>query len=383
MTQADVVIIGAGVSGLSIAYHLAEKKPGLKIIVLEKEKFPGMGSTAQCTGGIRHQFSSRVNIGLTKLSLPYLKGFSGAMSYPVYFRQQGYLFVTSDPGRLESFEEMVSLLHDLDIPAQVYPPGRLGELYPFMRTEDLLGGSFCPLDGYADPHGVTQGYLKQALKRGVLVCTEEEVLGISVSAGEVVSVRTSRREIAAPAVVNAAGPYFSRVAALAGLSLPARPYRRQVYVCGPVNAIGGRIPLTVDMDTGLYIHAEKSGTLLLGGTDRDTAPGLDTNVDQSLLPEFIESAVKRFPALEEARLQRAYVGIRCLTPDYHAILGEAPGVKGFFCAGGFSGHGFMHSPATGMIMSDLILKGSTSLADISELSPGRFAGDLTPEASVF
>lgn len=170
---------------------------------------------------------------------------------------------------------------------------------------------------------------------------------------------------------------------MAGVALPARPYRRQVYVCDPVPSIGAKIPLTVDMDTGLYIHAEKSGTLLLGGTDRDTAPGMDTSVDRSLLDGFIEAAVRRIPALEEARLRRAYVGIRCLTPDYHAILGEIEGVKGFYCAGGFSGHGFMHSPATGMIMSQLILDGSTHLMDISSLSPGRFETGLKPESSVF
>ncbi|MCL6559327.1 MAG: FAD-binding oxidoreductase [Firmicutes bacterium] len=383
MQTTDVLIIGAGVVGLSIAYHLAESYPGLDITVVEREKFPGMGATAHCTGGIRHQFSSRVNVEMTKISLPYFRRFNAEMGYPIYFRQYGYLFVTAKKERFGEFNKMVELLQSLDIPVSLYFAEDIGAKFPYLNVGDILGGTLCSLDGYADPHGVTQGYFKQAVKRGVKILTEEKVLSINAVKGRVAAVRTDTREIACGAVVNAAGPYLAEVAAMLGIGLPARPYRRQVYVCGAVPEISPGIPLTVDMDTGLYLHAEKSGTLLAGGTDKDTAPGYDQAVDKSLLDGFIEKAVHRIPAMIDARLLRAYVGIRCLTPDYHAILGETGAVRGFFCAGGFSGHGFMHAPATGLIMSQLIVDGRTNLVDLSPLSPDRFSTGYTAESNVF
>lgn len=381
MNQTDVLIIGAGVTGLSIAYHLAGLKPDLKITVVEKEKFPGLGSTAQCTGGIRHQFTSPVNVQMTMLSLPHFKKFTAETGYPIYFRQQGYLFLTSRNDRLAGLNEMAALLESFHLPIETLTPADIAERYPYIACDDLAGGTFCPLDGYADPHGVVQGYLKQAVRRGVQVSCEERVVSIAVSGGGVCGVTTDRRAIGTGIVINAAGPQLAEIAALAGVTLPAGPFRRQVYVCTPVPSIKPGIPLTVDLDTGLYIHAEKSGTLLLGGTDRDTAPGLDTAVDRSLLNGFIEAALLRFPSLQDTCIQRVYAGIRCLTPDYHAILGET-GIKGFYCAGGFSGHGFMHAPATGLCMARLIL-GEPPPIDITALSPERFRGGLRPETNVF
>ncbi|MCL6559546.1 MAG: FAD-binding oxidoreductase, partial [Firmicutes bacterium] len=233
MIHTDVLIIGAGVSGLSIAFHLADLAPQLKITVVEKEKFPGLGSTAHCTGGIRHQFSSTVNVQMTMLSLPCFKKFAREMGYPVYFRQQGYLFTTAREETFAGLKGMASLLESLQVPVEILSPGDIAVRYPYIQSADLAGGTFCPLDGYADPHGVVQGYFKEARRRGVQVLCEEKVLSITVSGGRVKGAVTGRREFEAGAVVNAAGPHLAEIAALAGITLPARPYRRQVYVCTP------------------------------------------------------------------------------------------------------------------------------------------------------
>ncbi len=380
MKTFDAVVIGAGVIGMSIAYHLS--LAGIKrVAVVEKEKFPCMGSTAYCTGGIRHQFSSPTNVALTKMSLPYFKNFERAMDYPVYFTHRGYLFVSADSGRLEQFEKNLAVLRDFEIPAEFLEPAELARRYPYVRTEDLVGGTICPLDGYADPYGVTMGYFKQARKRGVEVFLREEVIAINISGNELKGLVTSAGKISCPVVVNATGPHLPEVGRLAGLEIPALPFRRQVYVCSPLEGIPGHAPLVVDMDTGFYMHTEKSGTMILGGTDRDSFPGTSTAVDWSLLDGFIESAVRRIPRLQDAQLVRAYVGIRSLTPDYLGIIGEHPDLKGFFIAGGFAGNGFMHAPAIGLIASQLIAEGRCGLLDVGPLSPARLYGEK--ESNVF
>lgn len=370
MRNYDVVIVGAGVIGLSIAYHLSLSQK-LRIAVIEREKTPCMGSTACCTGGIRHQFSSATNVALTKISLPYFKRFAGEMEYPIYFRQRGYLFLTSDSEKVRQFNQNLSILKEYDIPGRFLDPGEVSERYPFIYTGDLAGGTFCPLDGYADPYGVTMGYFKQARKRGVDAFFSEEVTGIDVLGGSVRGVETTAGKISCPVLVNAAGPHLPGLGRLAGVEIPAHPYRRQVYICQPMEGIPGDAPLVVDMDTGFYLHTEKSGTMLLGGTDKDAHPGMDAAVNWSLLDGFIESAVKRIPMLSDGKLSKAYVGIRSLTPDYLGIAGEHPDLKGFFVAGGFAGNGFMHSPAIGLIISQLITEGRCRLLNTVPLSPAR------------
>lgn len=379
MRAFDIVVVGAGVIGLSIAYHLSLSGK-LKIAVIEKEKFPCMGSTAYCTGGIRHQFSNPTNVALTKISLPYLKSFEKEMDYPIYFAHRGYLFVSASPARLQQFEKNLAILKDFDVPAEFLAPEEIAARYPYIRTGDLVGGTICPLDGYADPYGVTMGYFKQSRKRGVEVFCREEVTGIEISSGRIKGIVTSSGAISCPVVVNAAGPYLPEVGRLAGLEIPARPYRRQVYVCSPLEGIPGHSPLVVDMDTGFYLHTEKSGSMLLGGTDKDSFPGTDTAVNWSLLDGFIESAVLRIPRLEDAQLARAYVGTRSLTPDCLGIIGEHPDVKGFFIAGGFAGNGFMHSPAIGLIASQLITEGGCGLMDTGPLSPTRLYSEKEKNA---
>lgn len=380
-STSDVIIIGAGVIGLSTAYHLANKNNRLRITVLEKEKFHGAGSTAQCTGGIRHQFTNPVNVYLTKISYPYFRRFATDMQYPIYFRQRGYLLVTNTASRWLSLKEIAEKMVQLDVPVELVIPNEIEQQYPFMLTEDLLGGTFCSLDAYADPYGVMEGYYKQSRRLGVEVLCNTEVDEIIVRNGSTAGVRSSQGAINAPIVINAAGPHLHLVARLAGLDIPAAPYRRQVYVCAPLSDIPTDIPLIVDLDTGFYVHAEKNGILILGGTDRDNAPGMDTAIDRSRLPDFIEAAINRIPVLEDAQITRMYTGIRSLTPDGLGILGETA-IGGFYCVGGFGGSGFMHAPAIGLISACLIL-GEKPPLDPQPLSPKRLIAARPAESVLF
>ncbi|WP_051273632.1 NAD(P)/FAD-dependent oxidoreductase [Desulfotruncus alcoholivorax] len=378
---ADVIITGAGVIGLSTAYNLAAKKPGLSIVLVEKEKFHGAGSTAQCTGGIRHQFAHPLNITLTKISYPFFQRFAAQMEYPIYFRKRGYLFVTGESSKYASLLEMKTTMDRLEVPSEIIGPGEIAGRYPFVRTEDLIGGSYCRLDAYADPYGVMEGYYRQCRRLGVKVFCNTEVSSLITRNGRIEGVKAGSFEARAPVVVNAAGPHLHLVARLAGIDLPAAPYRRQVHMCAPMKQIPSDIPLIVDLDTGFYIHAERNGILLLGGTDRQTSPGLDPVVDRSGLFEFIEAATQRIPVLEDAEITGIYAGIRSLTPDGLGILGETE-LQGFYCIGGFGGNGFMHAPAVGLIAACLIL-GINPPVDPAPLSPQRFNAIRQKETVVF
>ena len=247
-----------------------------------------------------------------------------------------------------------------------------------------MGGTFCPDDGSADPYGLLQGFLAHARQRGLRVLTSESVVSLDREGGRVVGVSTSQDRYRTPILVNAAGPYADQVGALAGVAIPSKPYRRQVIVTDPLPGFPDVFPLVVDLDTGWYVHRQGRSAVLMGGTDKDQHPGYDTTVDWAAFDLVFKAAGKRVPALAEAKVMRAYAGLRDLTPDYHGILGEAREAPGFYVACGFSGHGFMHSPAVGLLMAELILDGRTRSMDITPLALDRFErGGLSIETNMF
>ena len=196
--------------------------------------------------------------------------------------------------------------------------------------------------------------------------------------------RTAQGDFHAPVVINCAGPYADQVGALAGVEIPSKPYRRQVLVTDPLPILPDVFPLIVDLDTGFYVHRQGKSAVLMGGTDKDIKPGLDTSVDWEAFGAVFQAAAKRVPPLAEAKVMRSYAGVRDLTPDYHGILGPVREAPGFFVACGFSGHGFMHAPAIGLLMAEIVLDGRTSSMDIDALSLARFdAGTTRAEANMF
>jgi glycine/D-amino acid oxidase-like deaminating enzyme len=384
VTTADVLVIGGGVIGASVAHHILERDPRLHVILLEREAQVGMGATAKATGGVRHQFSTEANIRLTLLSYPYFTEARERLGRSVDFVAHGYLFVTGRPEVLAASARSVERQQALGVRSRMLPPAEVAALLPALVTEDLAGGSFCPDDGSADPHGLLQAFLAIARGRGLEVRTGEPVVGVARAGERVMGVGTPREAYAAPVVVNCAGPHADQVGALAGVEIPSKPFKRQVVVTEPLPDFPPVFPLVVDLDTGWYVHRQGAAAVLMGGTDKDRAPGHDATVDWDALELVFRAAAHRAPPLAEAKVIRAYAGVRDLTADYHGILGEAPGAPGFYIACGFSGHGFMHAPAIGLLMAELILDGRPGSMDIAALSPGRFAaGPVTHEATMF
>jgi sarcosine oxidase subunit beta len=379
--KADILIVGGGIIGLSIAYHVVARAPAKTVVVLERESMVGQGATAKATGGMRHQFSTEANIRLSQLGIAAYRRFREEMGIDVEFEPHGYLFVTADPQRMEKLAASVDLQRRLGVSSQILAPEQAARLMPGLKHADLVGGSFCGDDGSGNPHAATMGYYRRARERGVMVRLNEEVEAIEP--GPPFAVRTRGDTHAAPIVVDAAGPYADRVAAMVGVDVPALPYRRQVVVCAPLEQLSGPVPFTVDLDTGWYLHRQVDGALLMGGTDRATRPGTEEVVDWEQVDVVANAAASRVPFLEQARVIRAYVGVRSLTPDDHAILGPVPQLPGFYLAAGLGGHGFMHAPAVGQIMAEVIIDGTSRAADLRAFSLDRFRVVAAHESITF
>ena len=381
---ADVVIVGAGIIGGSIAFHLLERDPGLRVVVLEKEPEPGTGATAKATGGVRFQFSTEANVRLSQLSYRYFAHAEEILGSPVDFVRHGYLFVTTDPATLEQCRRNVALQRGLGVASLVLTPAEIATHLASLVTRDLVGGTFCADDGSADPYSMLQAFLARARSRGLRLHTGQEVTAVVKSGDRVAGVRTRQEEWSAPVVIDCAGPFADQVGAMAGVEIPSKPYRRQVMVTEPLPVLPEVFPLIVDLDTGFYVHRQGLSAVLMGGTDKDIKPGLDTAVDWDAFDAVFRAAARRVPPLADARVMRAYAGVRDLTPDYHGILGAAAAAPGFLVACGFSGHGFMHAPAIGILMAEIVLDGRASSMDIDALSLDRFAaGRLRAEANMF
>jgi sarcosine oxidase subunit beta len=373
MERADAVIIGGGIIGFSIGYQLLAQSPNLRVLVLEREITPGQGATGKATGGLRHQFSTTMNIQLSQLSMPMYHRFEAEFGVDIGLMENGYLFVTTQTAVMKTFADNVALQRSLGVPSELLGPDDLAQILPAMRTNDLLGGSVCWRDGSADPYSALTGFWQGMRRRGGEVRFGCEVTGFTMDAGRIAAVQTNQGAIASDMVVNAAGPWAAAVGQLAGVAIPMQPYKRSVFVAKPLPEFSQVMPLTVDMDSGFYVHRDnRSGQLLLGGTDKVSEPGFSTAIDFGGLERVVAAGVQRFPTLERAEVFRSYAGLREITPDFHAIIDRAPGLSNFYLVCGFSGHGFMHAPAAGILTAELMLKGRAESLDIAPLRFDRF-----------
>jgi sarcosine oxidase subunit beta len=376
--KADVVIIGGGVMGTSTAYHLAKR--GYQDVVLVEKKQLASGSTGLSAGGIRLQFSIESNIRLSMESLQVFERFAEEFETEIDFRQHGYLFLATEPGDWAEFQANVAVQQRVGVPVRLLSPQDIGELAPYLYLDDVLGGTFCPRDGYADPYSVAMGFAKQARRLGVKILQETEALDIKVSNEKVRAVLTNQGEIATPVVVNVAGPWAAQVGRMVGLELPAVPYRRQVFVTAPFDELPKQIPMIIDFAPSFYFRRE-GASILMGMTDHEEPPSFNTHFDLAFLVKVAEKAAYRAPILDRADFMRGWGGLYSITPDDNPIVGkDVGGVEGFYCAVGFSGHGFQQSPAVGRILADLITSDQTDL-DLSPFQLGRFeTGELTGES---
>ena len=377
---ADVVIIGGGCMGASVAYHLA-RRGVTDVVLVERDTLLGTGSTGRNAGGVRHQFSNEANIRLSIESIGVLERFADEVGYPIDFHQDGYLFLLSTPASVETFRRNVALQRRLGVDVQWLDAADAARLAPGLDVDGVVGATFCQRDGIADPNGVTMGFAKAAQAAGVAIERDTEVTGIRVEAGRVAAVETTRGTIDTRTVVNAAGPHARRIGRMAGVDVPVDPYRRHIFIAaldgGGVNASGSGPPgvpssriMVIDFDTTFYFHREGAG-LLFGMGDPNETPTFDTTVQWDFLPQVIDVAVKRLPALADASISHAWAGLYEITPDANPIIGPADGVGGFYLINGFSGHGFQHSPAAGRILADLIT-GRDPAFDLTPFTAERF-----------
>jgi sarcosine oxidase subunit beta len=375
---ADIVIIGGGAVGASIAYHLAQRGVGRNVVLLERATL-GSGSTGRSAGGIRSQFSTEINIRFSLESVAFWRTFEDRLGLPVDYREIGYLFLAQTEAQRDQFIRNIALQNRLGVPSWLVDRAEIARLVPGLFTDDLVAGAYSPSDALGGPNEATQAFARRAREAGVRIREGVEVTGLTLRANRVQAVDTTAGRIETRMVVNATGPWAASIGQMAGVEVPVKPYRRELFVSEPFEAIP-EIPLVIDLATGWYFRREGPGVLMAGA--KDSHSSFDTHVDWAGFPRIAEVATHRMPPLIEARFgSHAWAGLYDVSPDDHAILGAVPEVEGFYCANGFSGHGFQHSPATGRVLADLLLDGRVSGLDVSPLSITRFqTGALLSES---
>ncbi len=384
MQTADVIIIGGGIVGASIAYHLTAA--GQKnVLILERESHQGKGSTGKSMGGVRAQFSTPVNIQMSLYSIPFYGSFEQRLGHPSGYKPQGYLFLATSLAHLDYLAANQKLQKSLGLKnVEMLAVDELQKNYPQLRCDDILAASFCATDGFVDPYSAMTGFTAVAVENGARIVRGTEVTGVQQD-GSSFLVRTSKGDFSSGTVVNAAGAWAAEIAKMVGIDLPVRPLRRMLIPTEPFAEFPHTAPMIIDMSNGFHFRPEALGFLLAWNDPEENTFGYNTDFDPAFIEKVLTRAADRVPCFENVAVnpKRAWAGLYEMTPDHHAILGQVAEVPGFFLANGFSGHGVMHAPATGKILSDLILKGHTDIADARKLRFSRFAeGDLMHETAL-
>jgi sarcosine oxidase, subunit beta len=363
-----VVVVGGGVIGTSIAFHLAEA--GVPDVVLVERDQLASGSTSKAAGGVRAQFSDPLNIQLGARSLRAFAEFGARPGQEIDFRRVGYLFLLSRAEDVASFEQSVALQHQLGVPSRLIDPDEARRLSPAVDPGGLLAAAFSPEDGLATPEAVVQGYAAGARRHGAHIETGCELLEVRLRGEKVAAAVTSKGAVETPVLVCAAGAWSRQVGTMVGLELPVTPSRRQVLLTEPVPSLPERFPMTIDLTSSFYFHREGPG-LLMGMSLDDEPPGFNLDRDDAWIPRLAEAIARRAPSLADVGVAGGWAGLYEVTPDDNALIGEAPRPARFLYATGFSGHGFLQGPAVGEVVRDLVL-GRTPPVDIAPLAVDRF-----------
>ena len=384
METAEVVIIGGGIVGSSIAYHLTAA--GCRnVLVVDRETSQGKGSTGKSMGGVRAQFATPVNIQMSLYSIPFYAAFDETLGYPCGYRAQGYLFMATRDAHLKYLRDNLERQVALGLKtARLVSADEIRSMYPQLRSDDILGGSFCSTDGFVDPYSAMNGFMSWAMEHGARIWKNATVTGIKVERAQVTAVETSRGAVQTRVVVNAAGAWAAEIAGMAGVELPVEPLRRMLVPTEPFDLFPHTAPMIIDMTNGFHFRPESLG-FLLAWNDPEETPGFKMDFEPGFIEKVLTRAADRVPVFENLAVnpKRAWAGLYEVSPDHHCILGALDEVRGFFLANGFSGHGVMHAPSTGKILSDLILTGSTDVVNPELLSLSRFAtGRLLEETAV-
>lgn len=386
MERADVVIVGGGVVGASVAYHLAAR--GCTDVLVLDRAAPGGGSTGRATGGYRAQFATAVNVRLSLLAREKLRAFPDELGVDAGYRPHGYLFVATTDAQLDALRRAQRTQRDAGLAeARALSAAEVRELNPAIAGDDVVGGVFCGTDGFIRPLQILHGYLAAARRLGARVRCGTAVRALRRAGDRVVGVETDVGPVHAGAVVNAAGAWAAALGAGAGLDLPVVPVQRQTAVTAPTACLPPDMPMTIFVEDGFHLRVRDGRVLLLrSGPDAPAHDGGAVAFDGAWLPGVLARMRARVPCVAPVAIDRAacVAGLYEMSPDGHAILGAAPGLPGFWLANGSSGHGVMHAPALGHLLAELLLDGAARTMDVAPLRPERFAdGDAGREPDLF
>lgn len=377
--RADVVVIGGGVMGVSAAFHLAEA--GVRDVVLVERDQLGSGSTCKAAGGVRAQFSDRLNIELGLRSLEAFQRFRQRPGGEIDLHQVGYLFLLDSPDTVAAFTESVALQNEMGVPSRMLAVDEAQRLSPLIDTSGLAGAAYSPTDGHCTPESVVLGYATAARRLGARIRTGCAATGIEMRGSDITAVLTDAGRIETNTVICTSGAWAREVGSWVGVDLPVTPLRRQIVVTEPVADLPTNLPMTLDFSTTFYFHREGAG-LLVGMSDPDEEPGFSVETDDAWLPRLTAAIERRAPRLLDVGLASGWAGLYEMTPDHNALIGEAPSVSRFLYATGFSGHGFLMGPAIGEVLRDLVV-GAEPYVDISPLDARRFAlAAMRPEMNI-
>jgi sarcosine oxidase subunit beta len=377
-------IVGGGINGVAAAYYLRES--GVAVTLFEKSHL-GAGSTDRANGGIREQFSSPVSVALSQESKEVWERFDDEFDTDIELRRNGYMFLCRTPSLARRFRENVRLQRDMGVDSRFLTADEAGAVCPGLYEDEYVGAAYSPDDAIADPHLALQGFATAAADAGADIRTGTEVLDVCQSDGRATGVRTAEGVVEADYVVNAAGPWAARVGAMVGLDLPISPKRRTIAVARPETPIPESVPLTIDPALDIHFRPEKAGKIICGGHFADEDPDRDPDTySERVSFEFraraLEAVARAVDYLgPETRVLGGWAGLYAVTPDHHPVIEET--MPGFVNAVGFSGHGFMQSPATGQLVAEIVADGEPSLVDVSALTADRFErGESLHEGTV-
>lgn len=378
--SADVVIIGGGISGCSIAYNLA--KQGMKNIVVIEKNYICSGSTGRCGAGVRMQWGTVMNCSIAKKSIEFFENANEILEYDddVEFKQSGYLLVASTDKEMEQFKKNIEIQHQLGIPSKLLTVQEAKEIVPYLNTDILTGAAFCGKDGFLNPFKTTDAYYKAAKRLGVEFYTYTEVIGIKTENGKVKGVVTNKGEIATEKIVNATNGWSKQICDMVNIDIPVYSERHQILVTEPVEAMQG--PMVMSFSLNLYVQQSPHGSFIMGRGDANEPRDLRQTSSWHFMEEMAKTIDTLLPPISNLRVIRQWAGLYNMTPDKQPIYGTVDGLEGFYLALGYSGHGFMFGPVTGIAMSEMILGKKPSI-DVSMLNLNRFkTGNLLLEPSV-
>ena len=377
--RADIVIIGGGVQGCSIAYNLA-KKGQKNIVILEKDTVAN-GSSGRCGAGFRQQFGTEMNCTLARDSVKILEQLSDELGYDIELNQKGYLIIAYTEKEVKQFQKNVQLENSLGIPARLITPGEAKEIVPALNIKDMLAATYCPTDGNVNPLLTTFAYAEAARRLGVKLCQFTEAQKIVTKGQKIHAIITNQGSILTDTVVNAAGGYAQEVGKIAGIEIPVYAQRHQIMVTEPIEPLWE--PMLMSFSRNYYFQQLPHGSIVGGyGDPENEIIGHDLGTSWQFAVTMARKMINLIPVLSSVRVVRQWSGSYTMSPDLQPILGEHPQLKGYYMSVGFSGHGFMLAPITGRMLAAYIMEGRT-LLPIEKLSITRFErGELILEPSV-